>query len=544
MSDVETARDDVASAGPPRSGRSFFPVWLTAFLAISAIGAVWALANPIGNSPDEPAQIARAAALVRGQWIGTPVPREPVAYTQVRVPRTYALALDGTGGPDGAHDCYHFQPSVSAACERIAASSRSVPVLTYFGHYPPLYFAVVGLPSLLTDGISGLYLMRLVSVLCSAALLASALAVAWKWGSSPLLIGGIVVVSTPTEFFLASSVNASGLEVAAAVCTWVAALVMLRDHAHDPPRGLIVVLASAACVLALSRPISTVWLLLIAGCLVAAGWRRVPVGRLLRRRDVRTALGAVSAAVLGGIVWVVAVNGTAVVPEGPIPATVPLSSVVSRAVALMWGGLAQVAGDFGWSGTNEPAVGVLLLAFGAAVPLVVCLARGSNRDLRVLALIIGCAVVVPLVLAVAAARHDGLEEQGRYFLPFWVGVPLFAAATQRPLPGDGTRRLSRAMVVTAVAALLLGFGWNLHRVTVGMHGPGLPWNTPARAWHPPVPATLLDVAALASVVTYALVVLKMTGSPADAAPSAGRGGRRGRGRGAHSAPPGRRSLTV
>ncbi len=43
-------------------------------LASFALLAVWAVAMPLYSGPDEPSQVVHAAALVRGQLIGTPGP--------------------------------------------------------------------------------------------------------------------------------------------------------------------------------------------------------------------------------------------------------------------------------------------------------------------------------------------------------------------------------------------------------------------------------------------------------------------------------------
>ena len=498
-----------ARARRTRASPSFFRLWLGFFLVLSAVGALWAVANPLGNSADEPAHISRAASVVRGDPIGKHVAHQPAAFTEISVPRTYALTLNGSGGLTGAHDCYHFRPTVPASCEKTQSSSRTVRVATYVGRYPLLYYAAVGLPSLLTNSLAGVYLMRVMSVLLSAALLAVAFAVARKWGASPLLVGALMVVATPTEVFLAASVNPNGLEVAAAICLWAVGSVLVLDCATDPPTGLVIATAGSACVLALTRPISTVWVFLAVATFAAAGWARVPVRMLLARRDVQAAIVAVATASAAAVTWVVAVRGLTVVPEGPIAPGTPLTRVASVAASQLWLGLAQSAGTFGWDDTHEPELAVAALVFALSIPFVLCLARAPRRDVRVLLGLLGLSAIVPLALVVAAARRDGIEAQGRYFVPLWVGVPIFAAATQHSLPRVRARRLSRAMALSAAAGLVLAFWWNLHRVTVGDQGPYLPWNTTATAWRPPLPATLLDAAAVVAVGLYAAVTLRL-----------------------------------
>jgi hypothetical protein len=378
-----------------------------------------------------------------------------------------------------------------------------------------MYYAVVGLPSLLTDNLAGVYLMRIVSVLLSAALLAVALAAAKRWGASPLLVAALVVVATPTEMFLAASVNPNGLEVAAAICLWAVGSVLVLDRAGDPPKGLVLATAGSASMLVLTRPLSTLWLFLIVAVLAAAGWKRVAARRLLARRDVQAGLVVVAAASAAAVTWVVAVRGLTVVPEGPPAPGTPLTRIAATAASQLWLGLAQTAGTFGWDNTHEPELAMFALVIALSIPLVMCLARAPRRDVSLLLVVVGLSAIVPMVLVVAAARQDGIEAQGRYFMPLWVGVPIFAAATQRSLPRMTAQRLSRTMVLSAASGMVLAFGWNLHRVTVGEPGPYLPWSTPATAWRPPLPATVLDAAAIVAVGIYAALALRLSVRPDD-----------------------------
>jgi len=492
-----------------RASRSFFGVWLCGWLILSAIGALWAVANPLGNSADEPAHIARAVAAVRGDFVGKHIPHQPGAFTEVSVPRTYALALNGSGGLTGAHNCYHFHPSVPASCERTQISSLTVRVGTYVGHYPLLYYAVVGLPSLLTDRVTGLYLMRMLSAMLSAALLALAFAVALEWGGSPLLVGALVVVGTPTELLLAASVNPSGLEIAAAICVWAVGSIFVLDRASDPPRGLLLAGAGAGCVLALTRPISTLWLFLIVAVLAAAGWARVPVRTLLARHDAQAGIGAVATASALAVGWVYAAGGLAIVPALRPSSSIPLTRIASTAESQLWLGLGQTVGTFGWDNTHEPELAVFALVIALSIPLVMCVATAPSRDVRLLCVLVGLSAIVPMALIIGAARQDGIQSQGRYFMPLWVGIPIFAAATQRSLPSVSARRLARTMVFLAATGIALAFWWNLHRAAVGEQGQYLPWNTPATAWRPPLPATILDAAAIVTVGIYAAFALRL-----------------------------------
>jgi Predicted membrane protein (DUF2142) len=496
--------DEVVTCVPERPARPFRSVWLVSWVAFFAMGALWSIANPLGNSPDEPAQIARAVALYRGQIIGTPVAHKAPAYTEIRVPRTYALALNGAQNAVDGHDCYHFLPTVPASCERVVVSDRLVSTTTYFGRYPPLYYLLVGLPSVATSDKDGLYLMRLLSVAWGTLFLALAMATAWTWGRSRLLISTVLVVSTPTVVFLVSSVSTSGFELTTAICAWTAALIVSRDHPSDPPRGLLVVLAASLSVLGLTRPISTLWVALILITIVAIAWRRSDIRAIAARRDARVLVGVTVAAVVAATCWTMAVGGIVVLPAIPVPPSVPFTRVVSLSLSHLWTSLAQTTGTFGWNDTYEPEIAALVILFVMAIPAVLCIARSRVRDVALLAGLVGLSIAVPLLVMVVAARHDGVFGQGRDFMPLWVGVPLYAAATQDTLPTSITRRLSAVMTVGVGFGLVAGFWCSLHRSSVGIQGPYLPWNVPTGGWRPPVSATVLDL--LEVIAAVALVV--------------------------------------
>ena len=87
---------------------------------------------------------------------------------------------------------------------------------SYQARYPPLYFAVVGLPSYFRGSSVDIYLMRLVSALLSAIFLALALTAAVVYSTNRAMVVGLVVAATPMVFFLAGVVNPSGLEISSA----------------------------------------------------------------------------------------------------------------------------------------------------------------------------------------------------------------------------------------------------------------------------------------------------------------------------------------
>ena len=108
---------------------------------------------------------------------------------------------------------------------------------TYVGLYPPLYYAIAGLPTLLWSSGSAIYLMRALSALVAALLYGLTLAMIARWSRAPLLLSALGLALTPLVVFLGGVVNPSTLEIAAAAATWTAGLLLVLDHADHPPPG-------------------------------------------------------------------------------------------------------------------------------------------------------------------------------------------------------------------------------------------------------------------------------------------------------------------
>ena len=509
-----------------RPGHRLLRLWATSTVVLFVLGALWALASPVGSAPDEPTQVVKSAAVVRGQFIGSPVRHRSPAITLVTVPASFA---------DDAHlaTCYAGRPQVTAGCApHLTTSSRPVGVGTYVGRYPPLYYLLVGVPTLLWRGDGAVLAMRLLSALWAAALLGLALAMAATWSRSRLLVAALAVAVTPLAVFLAAAVNPSGFEIAAAVATWTGLLVLVLDHRRSPPTALVASTAAAACVLVLSRSLSPLWLVLVA----VTGAVLVPaaVPSLWASARVRRALAAVSAVSVLAVVYVLAAHALAVTPTGAaVPRHDSLLQVVGAALGRTGQIMTQGVGTFGWLDTPTPLP--VLVAWWAVVGLVVLAGlAGGRRPAAVVLGLLALSVVLPTGIMASHAHLDGLVWQARDGMPLYVGVPLVAgavagrrrgpsASTGQRAPGNGVvtdaatatasldaptavRALAPQLTVVVVgvvaAAQFADFFWALRRYTVGIDGPVFPWTAVRHGWAPPVPALLLVVLAAVVIAAY------------------------------------------
>ena len=500
--------EDAARAPHPRFGAAFLAAFLVTFVAMG----LWSLATPLFGGPDEPAHVIKAAAVVRGQLVGEVVGGAKSPFARVQVPEFYATTR-------AIPNCFHQSPTTPASCAAAPfGSATPSDVLTYVARYPPLYYALVGLPSLLGDGTTELYLMRLLSAALSASLIALAMAAVVAWGRSRLALGGIVVAATPTVLFLGGVVNPTGLEIAAAICAWTTGSLLVVERAADPPVGLVVSFGLAAGVFELVRGLSLLWLALTLVFLVAL--RGGALGSLLRRRAVLVAGAAVLAIGAVALSWVLVEHALNVYSRTPVPLGIPESQILETAFARNDAFWHQMIGVFGWVDTTSPLFTYVAWTglLGAVVLGAAVLAR--LRDALVLGALAIAVVVLPVVISASQVHTDGFTWSGRDTLPLAVGLPILAGvlAADR-LAGSGrsaTRGLLSAVVVLAGPAQVAAYFAGLRRNAVGTAGPDFGFLV-SSPFNPP----LGNAGLLALEIAVVLVAVGLVARAARRGPAAG-----------------------
>lgn len=452
--------------------------WLTGFVLIFAVIALWSLATPRFAAPDEPAQAIKAAATVRGELVGHHPPASPAATIRFSVPKTIALGTNP--------GCFAFHPEVSAGCAAPwRPYSGSVAAESYVGRYPPLYYLLVGLPSLMTSGTSVLWWMRLVSAAVAAVFLAGAFVAASLMPRPRWLLAGVAAAMTPMVVFLGGVINPSGLEISSALCLWVSGLALLSGAADAYRRWLLAWSVMSGAVMVQLRGLSPLLLVIIVATLaVLAG--RARLRELARQRAVWAGAGVVTACSVFALSWIVLRGSLLVKPvASPIPPTLSNAAVLRAALEHVGLDTNQPIGVFGWLDTVMPGwcyrlwdvllLGVLIAALRA---------RAVRPILAALALTI-VSILLPTLLAYSQARQLGIVGQGRYILPVAVGIPVllgYAASTRtadsRPV------RIGLATGAVALAAVqVTAFVQALHRYRTGARAPI--WTSHA-AWSPPI----------------------------------------------------------
>jgi Predicted membrane protein (DUF2142) len=498
----------------PRS--VFLAVFALAFVALGC----WSLADPLVAAPDEQAHMIRADALDHGQ-LGHQAPGMARAYVDVTVPASVNFTK-------AYPRCFQFRATQSAACAPAWISSTA-PVVTdtYVGHYPPLYYALVGVGSWFSAHRAGLYLMRLASSAICALMIALTAFVIARWSRRRALVAGVAVALTPITWFLASSVNPSGFEIVTAVCLWTALSVFVADHPDNPPRGLVVVVGATGATLTLIRGLSPLFVVIIAAVVVVAvGPRRV--WALRHRRDALYAAAAIAVAGVLAAAWILTQHTLSILPVGAKIGTPAAGKFVApgtseyeivRAVAHHvrdW--IREAVGVLGWLDTPMPYWFYDLWYWMIGALFVGGLVFAARRAKVALAAIAVLSVAVPFVLVVHQVRAQGIVWQGRDLMPLAVGVPILGAGLwPRFRRGPSALRWVATGVVGLVTLLTMGaFYLNLRRYAVGRVGSRL-FFVHSGGWSPPTGslATLL-VYGLATVGLGAIAVAGVRGRDPDA----------------------------
>ncbi|MBW0254616.1 DUF2142 domain-containing protein [Cellulomonas sp. PS-H5] len=499
-----------------RSHDKVFWGWWAVLFVLSSL---WAVANPLMASPDEPAHTVKAASVVRGQLTGP----DTTGGTSVDVPYFYRFV---TAYPT----CYMFVPDEPAGCDLTPTEDLDEPsdAVTPAGRYNPLYYAVVGLPSLLPAGDPVLYGMRILSAAFTTFFVALGLRALAQTGPPTWAVPGVAGALTPMIVFLTSTVNPAAIEITAAFALWCQLLALLRHPDPALVRSRMWWIALSTAFFVNARGLSLLYCaILVAAVLLISPWRSFV--EVVRRRASWPPLAAIVLSCLAAAAWVVGTNslgsGAAVNhPDMTFPNAARLS-------VYAWDGFVlNMVGQFGWMDT--PLEGWVLMAYaaGAAFVVLVALAVGTWRERAVIGLVAAATYVVPVVIHASQAHYLGFIWQGRYILPVAIGVPLLAAFVvhrrSREVPVAwlaGVQRLgvSLAVVLGSLLAVvqLVAFAQNLHRYVNGDDGG---WFSLAPdAWLPPLPLPLLALLAVVAAAAFGAAVVLTARAGATAATGTG-----------------------
>lgn len=440
----------------------------------------WTFVTPL-PAMDERAEVVKAVATVRGELLGTivrvdradlglPVHSDfgPGLASRFVVPRSYA----GVSIP-----CFPVKPVYPRCTAPMNTDPKPTTALSYVGNYNPIYYALIGWPSLFVLGAKSVYLMRLCTALINAVLLgltAHTLLLA-RYPRRALIC--FVAATTPMTLFLGGIVNPSGVEICAAELLWSVVLVVATGSQpmHELVRKLGLRAAIALVLLLNLRMMGPLW----AVCAFAvAGWIAGPSRRrqFVKDRWIRRA------APVFGVVAVAALLWTKLAP-------VELSSLRDihphffRAARVTLdespGYFKMMLFSYNWGDPQIPTFAVAVLSAVLAVLLVPVL--GRRRFGPPLLTVLAVTVVFPILLQGYEMHALGDVWQGRYILPLTVGAVLLAGFADVELD----LATSRSLLVLCALGSLTCLWWAVrHSANVAaLAGPLIPLHA---HWSPPV----------------------------------------------------------
>lgn len=444
-------------------------IFLRLFALFGMLISLWALATPLMAFPDEPAHAIKAAAVVRGQV----TVQEGASFghgVHVRVP-SYMANL-------GAQGCYKYRLDTPANCAPEVPNDNFETIgVTTAGTYNPMYYWLVGLPSLVFSGAPALYIMRIVSSLMIAAFFAAGFTALTQLSRPRLPVIMASVGTTPMMLFLGSGINPNALEIAATMAAFSGFIVLL-DNAERPKTVLpaLVTVVVASAILANTRQVSLIWLL----CVLIIGlffFKRTTIAAAFRSKYVLTAVALTVPPVLLGITWIFlmldAPASAGVAPLGiinPMPGVRADQGFVTM-LDRFFSFFPQYVGVMGWLDSPLPPVVMMFWNFLFVAALLLPLIIRPLRQTAGYWIALGMLLVVPALLQAQLITSMGLIWQGRYNLPLVIVVFISAGMAARSLrvsQSDNAIAVGRVVIAATVLAHLVGFAYILRRYVVGI----------------------------------------------------------------------------
>lgn len=474
------------TTGTRRKPAAVFAGMLAFFMLVISL---WSLATPLMAYPDEPAHTIKAAAVVRGQVTVA----EGTSFghgVHVAVPSYIANLV--------SQSCVAFKRDVTADCAPPIPSQDNYDAIgvTSAGSYNPLYYWIVGLPTLVMSGAPAIFAMRLVSALVSAVFYAAAFTalLQLRRPTWPVITAGIAV--TPMALFLASGINPNSLEIAATVAAFCSLLPILENaKALTNLKPAILTVGIATAVLANTRSVSLVWLLcaILAAC-VLFRWR--DFAALFKNRLVRITIAVGTLGVIAGLGWMVlSMRGPTASGEAPALIANTTSNIAPyQAFVTMldrtWDYLVQYIGVMGWLDAALPQIVIAFWTMLILLAIIMPLMVRPRRQVWGYVCIVLAVPIVPAIIQAVLIRSVGFIWQGRYTMPLFMVLLISAGMLwrgHRLRPTKRNQSLGRLLIISGWISHVVAFAYILRRYVAGLTDIST-WQTMISnpSWQPPL----------------------------------------------------------
>ena len=406
--------------------------------------AAWLLAVPAFRGIDEIDHVYRASAVARGEllWDDGPV--------NGRGDRLSVPAQIVTDASEACKDLVYNGPD---NCNAINAPDNhgNVQVATPATRYLPLYYAIAGLPSLLLQGATAAYGMRLVSMaLCCALILMAALPILER--RSPWHFAGLLLSLTPVLIYATTTVAPNGIALSGGVLMWAAWLQLGTSRTGAANARSLLFGAIGASAVGLGHTTGPAWVVMAIALIwwLRRGTWRATLGHLRRRVLLAASLVTISIAATTCWTFATGANGT----SGELTSEfgdAPPSFLLLAPILWVFQSISAAPRAGGRAPLLVYATAMaLLFVFAAAGYL-----HANRRGRQVIGATALLSLAVPLLLTWRTYDAFGVAWQGRYALPLSVGILMVAADA---LAGTGATYGPRAWVPISLGMGLVSMG--------------------------------------------------------------------------------------
>jgi hypothetical protein len=442
---------------------------LITLVAVLMAEAVWILAVPPFRGSDEIDHAYRAAGVASGQWHLSEGAQHGRGLL-VWVPSDLVAGAK--------RQCTSLKYVGHDNCHAVEVSGDRSRVATAAGRYDPFFYFVVGTVAKPFHRAAADYAMRVATSVLSSLLLALGVGILTFAGVGRWVNLGVLAALTPEVLFSGAIVAPNGVEMGIAFVLWAALLAAVRrDNEPLLQRRLLQVATAAAVPLAFVRLLGPLWVVLIVGSIIATVGVRRAWAIACRHRG--TVMSAVLAVFLG-VCWWAAWQAIASQATGAQPDKDAERWLLAFNLPVF---LMQMVGAFPYRDVPAPLgiypleFFVILLILGAAWR------KASDPRARRAVLWIGAtSLVVPVMLSLVFMPSAGAIWQGRYEIPFVIGVlPLCGLLLDEAgfAPVEGRRLAALSGVFMAISQVVCVY----HVEQIELQRPAslgdLAW------WHPP-----------------------------------------------------------
>ena len=435
-------------------------IWAKFILIFFPLTVVWALANPMFASPDEPSHMIRAQGVIHGDL------KSP-------------YITDGI--PKNDVDCMAFYWDITANCMKMEWGAPKTPMTSPTDTYPPLFHGLAGIPSLFLNGLVGAYATRIWLALICAMVIAWSGTLLWTRRPNYWSIGGLIAASTPMVVFTFATVNPSGITAALSSTIWAGGLNLSLPTSGTMKRASRITFMIAVVLFPFLRRDALAWEIAILAILATTLSR----ARLKDLRQDRLIIGSLIVT-LANMVWVwIAWASTATdsfvsnsADHGGGSWAAGLGSVYLK--------ILEVIGYFGWLDSPMTSESFVFLMSLLAGVITIAALGGHQKEARTTIIAFFGMLSAPVIIG--AVRFPYL--QGRYLFPIWVGCMVVAgqALAASKLPDEFNRRFFRFVSISLAVIHFVAFAQNLRRYAVGRSGT---WKFYQHSmWHPPMMSNL------------------------------------------------------